>query len=76
MRPYRREGLRLEQLGLPADVLIDPFDGKPLRYKHTPAGWRLYSIGKNLVNDGGRGEPKDDDVGLLPIAAESQPAQE
>ena len=33
--------------------LIDPFDGKPLRFKTTDYGVVIYSIGDNRVDDGG-----------------------
>jgi hypothetical protein len=35
-------------------VLIDPFDGQPLRYQKQGAGYVLYSIGPNLKDDGGK----------------------
>lgn len=40
----------------------DPFDGKDLKYKKTDKGFVLYSIGLNMVNDGGRApDPKMND---------------
>jgi hypothetical protein len=41
---------------LPA-VPIDPYDGKPLRYKKLEKGYCIYSIGPNLKDDGGRDIP-------------------
>jgi hypothetical protein len=35
-------------------VPADPFDGKPLRYRKTGEGYVLYSIGRNLKDDGGK----------------------
>ena len=38
----------------------DPFDGKPLRYRVTPQGFLVYSVGKDRQDDGGdasRDEP-------------------
>ena len=35
-------------------VPLDPFTGKPFRYRKRARGWRLYSVGKNLKDDGGR----------------------
>jgi hypothetical protein len=32
---------------------VDPFDGQPIRYAKTDAGYRVYSIGQNEVDDGG-----------------------
>lgn len=33
---------------------IDPFDGKPLRYRHEGTGFVLYSIDRDLEDNGGR----------------------
>jgi hypothetical protein len=37
---------------LPA-VYVDPFDGKPLRYEREGAGYMVYTIGADGVDDGG-----------------------
>ena len=34
-------------------VLMDPFDGQPLRYKKLDAGYVVYSVGMNKKDDGG-----------------------
>jgi hypothetical protein len=34
-------------------VPVDPFDGKPLRYRHDPAGVVVYSAGPDRKDDGG-----------------------
>jgi hypothetical protein len=34
-------------------VPLDPFDGQPLRYQLTPEAVMVYSIGQDLVDDGG-----------------------
>jgi hypothetical protein len=64
-----------------AAPLIDPYNGKELRYLHEPSGYKVYSVGSNGQDDGGewdqhsdlqlsrRGNPPD--VG---IAANSAPA--
>jgi hypothetical protein len=44
---------KLSDLGLPADATTDPFTGKPLHLKKLPAGWLVYSVGKDLKDDGG-----------------------
>jgi hypothetical protein len=36
-----------------ASVPLDPFNGQPLRYRHTMDGVVIYSIGKNLIDDEG-----------------------
>ena len=38
------------------DVPLDPFDGKPLRYALTADGWKVWSIGVDLTDDGGTGK--------------------
>lgn len=35
----------------------DPFDGQPIRYKQTEAGYTIYSIGTDLKDDGGKKRP-------------------
>ena len=41
------------QQWLPPDDLMDPFSGEEFVYERTPDGWRIYSVSKNLVDDGG-----------------------
>jgi hypothetical protein len=53
------------RLDLPADALVDPFDGKMLRVKSDATRWLVYSVGENLVDDAGAITGKDcKDVGL------------
>ncbi|MBN2589798.1 MAG: hypothetical protein JXA96_08040 [Sedimentisphaerales bacterium] len=40
-------------------VLSDPYDGKELRYKKLDPGFVVYSIDKDLIDDGGMEEPKN-----------------
>jgi hypothetical protein len=47
------EATKLEELGLPEDATIDPFDGKPLKLKHTGDGWVIYTVMTNGIDDGG-----------------------
>jgi hypothetical protein len=56
----------LQDLKLPEKETIDPFTGKPLLMKKLPEGWVIYSVGKNLKDDGGQ---VDDliDFGLGPV---------
>jgi len=44
---------KLTDLGLPEQATIDPYNGKPLHVKKLPEGWMVYSVGSNLVDDGG-----------------------
>jgi len=47
----------------------DPFDGKPLRYRLEGKGFRLWSIGDNLKDDGGQvkiGDKRADTVTAYP----------
>ena len=55
----------LTELGLPPDATIDPFSGKPLIVKNTPGGWKVYSVGTNLIDDGGKLDD-DADFGVGP----------
>jgi hypothetical protein len=58
----------LSDLGLPAGVATDPFNGEPLQLKKLPAGWLVYSVGANLKDDSG--DLTDNlDVGVGPPAA-------
>ncbi len=59
----------LSDLGLPAAVTTDPFDGQPLRTKQLPEGWIVYSVGGNLVDDGGKLDGKTD-IGAGPARLE------
>ncbi len=49
----------LEELGLPPDMLRDPFSGQPLVYRHTPEGVTVYSVGKDRADNGGIRRKKD-----------------
>jgi hypothetical protein len=40
-------------------VPLDLFSGRPFRYRKTETGYRLYSVGQNLKDEGGKG-PYDD----------------
>ena len=66
-QPDAKEPPKLSELGLPQEVTIDPFDGKPLRVKKVRQGWLIYSVGKNLADDGGDIESYAD-VGIGPPA--------
>ncbi len=44
----------LADLGLPLEVTVDPYNGEPLHLRKTPAGYLVYSVGKNLADDGGK----------------------
>ncbi len=39
--------------GLLATVPTDPYDGKPLRWKRTPTGAIVYSVGRDRIDNGG-----------------------
>ena len=43
----------LADLGLPPDVVTDPFNGEPLHFKKLVDGWLVYSVGANQQDDGG-----------------------
>ncbi|MGD0518429.1 MAG: hypothetical protein ABSA26_12910 [Thermoguttaceae bacterium] len=44
----------MAELGLPDEVGIDPFNGKPMIIKKLSQGWLVYSVGENLKDDGGK----------------------
>jgi hypothetical protein len=58
---------------------LDPFDGKPLKYRTTSTGFRIYSSGGNGKDDGGyfrweRKEHQDQDVAIAAYpAGEARP---
>lgn len=60
----------LADLGLAEDITQDPFNGQPLKFKKLPDGWTVYSVGRNLVDDGGNLDGQTD-VGVGPIRPES-----
>jgi hypothetical protein len=67
----RRNDLKADPatLGLPAECLIDPFDGKPMRIKQTGEGPIVYTIGPDQKDDGGNLDQtagKGMDFGLAP----------
>lgn len=52
----------LNAVGTGPETRVDPFTGEPYRYEHTAAGFRLYSVGANLEDDGGRHDPHEADI--------------
>ncbi len=58
---------QLNDLGLPAEATIDPFNGPPLRVEKVPEGWMVYSVGSNGVDDGGKLDQRTD-VGVGPVS--------
>lgn len=51
-------------------VPLDPFDGQPLRYRRVGEGFVVYSVGKNLVDDGGVRKVKSGEYHVLETADE------
>ena len=47
------EATGLDDLKLPKEATIDPFDGKPLKLKHAKEGWIVYTVFSDGVDDGG-----------------------
>ncbi len=61
---------KLSEIGLPAATILDPFTDGPLHVKKTPRGWLIYSVGKNVRDDGGKiDDPENGDVGIGPPPA-------
>lgn len=64
--PSKADGQpRLGELHLGAKIKIDPYNGQPLRIKRIKGGWVVYSVGGNLIDDGGKIE-ESEDVGVGP----------
>jgi hypothetical protein len=55
----------LSKLGLSVEATTDPFIDRPLTVKKLAAGWLVYSVGKNLTDDGGE-IAKHEDIGVGP----------
>jgi hypothetical protein len=56
---------KLNDLGLPAEAIMDPYTGEPLHVKRLPQGWLVYSVGRNFIDDGGKIDDFSD-VGIGP----------
>ncbi len=59
-----------------ADFPMDPFTGKPMKYKRTEEGCVIYSVGKNLQDDGGKDHSNDGDdtcFRLFDVAKRNKP---
>ncbi|RIK85911.1 MAG: hypothetical protein DCC67_03325 [Planctomycetota bacterium] len=66
-----REANGLGDLALPAEATTDPFTGQPLIARHTDAGWAVYSVGSDGVDDGGSFEKAKDFGFGPPLPAEA-----
>jgi hypothetical protein len=71
MARQQRWDAELLSFGLPKDCLVDPFNGRRLLLKKTPAGPIIYSVGLDLVDNGGTFENQSKtiegiDIGLAP----------
>lgn len=55
----------LSNLGLPADTITDPFTEQPLIVRKQGSGWLIYSVGRDLKDDGGDVDGKDN--GIAPL---------
>jgi hypothetical protein len=54
-------------------VPTDPFDGKPMRYKRTEKGAVIYSIGIDMVDDGGKALDDKTQEGDITFELEQKP---
>lgn len=57
--------IELSALSLPKDATVDPFTGQPLIVRKTIFGWQVYSVGRDLKDDGGKTETHGD-IGTSP----------
>ncbi len=63
----------MEELGLPKETGVDPFNGQAMIVKKTPEGWLVYSVGQNLQDDGGKlGDRLDAGFGPQKYMAEEE----
>jgi hypothetical protein len=62
-----REASDLAEPGLPAEAMVDPFSGEPLKAKLLDKGWTVYSVGENRTDDDGDFR-ESRDVGVGPAA--------
>lgn len=58
--------VQASDLGLPPEVMTDPYNDKPLNVKHSDEGWTVYSVGRDLKDDGGLFDENATDVGYGP----------
>jgi hypothetical protein len=65
---------KLTDLGLPGEATIDPFNGELLHVKKLPEGWLVYSVGSNLIDEGGQLDQKAD-LGAGPVGREASARQ-
>lgn len=50
----RSETIDIGSLGLPKEVLVDPYSGNALLIKLLPSGWTVYSVGQDGNDNGGQ----------------------
>ncbi len=48
-----------------SDSPFDQYNGEPLHYKTVDSGFKLYSVGKNLKDDGGESSYPADDISIV-----------
>jgi hypothetical protein len=51
---YPEDMAELQRFGYIKEIPIDPFSDQPLVYKRTEDNFTLYSVGLNLIDDGGQ----------------------
>lgn len=68
-RSAGHEPSALAELGLSPASTADPFDGGQLTLRKTEAGWLIYAVGENFIDDGGQVLGDALDSGFGPITA-------
>ena len=48
------DNVDIDAIGLPHQITVDPYNGKPLNVKSTNLGWIVYSVGKDRQDGGGQ----------------------
>ncbi len=64
-KPQADTPINISELALPAEATRDPFTGNLLQAKKVPQGWVVYSVGANLIDDGGDLD-RQKDTGIQP----------
>ena len=63
---WKENEIKLADLGLPKEAIVDPYDDTSIKLKQTKGEWVIYCVGNNLKDDGGNLDSYLD-VGFGPV---------
>jgi hypothetical protein len=66
LKRIESDDIKLADLELPAEAIIDPYNGEPLRLKQTAHGWVVYAVGEDGVDNDGSISDFQTDIGVGP----------